>query len=419
MPASEGRAFEDFLLELGIAELSAGYPVDEVTHTLTRVSHAYDRTEMTFVTLPNSIVFDDPGTGRARAISETGQVLRMDQAAVVHQIAREASTGSLDPAVGLERLDAVESFPPRFPTWATLLGHGLVSAGFALVFRVSLWGVAVAFVLGLFVGLLQRYAVRRPTIAPLVPPVAAFVCAVAVFGFSSLLDQNAESLRVVAAPLVSLIPGMAITRGTMELSAGHVISGSSRLVSAVVQILVLTFGILVGMQIARVSPYDLSDLTDTLLPWWAAWIGVIVYAVGQAFVYNEPRRTIRLVLVLLLIAFTIQATCNLFLDSVFSAGITAAVTLLVAVLVQHRMRTAPLPAFLLFQPVFFLIVPGSLGLIGATEIFTAPADFGVPNDNALLVTAATVIAITIGMQIGGLIGHALTPLVDLRPKRAR
>lgn len=419
MPA-QGRDVEDFLLELGIAELSAGYPVDEVTNTLTRVASAYDRTEMTFVTLPNSIVMDDPGTGRARAISENGQMLRMDQAAVVHELAREATAGTLDPADGITRLTALSHMPSRFPGWASLLGQALVSAGFALVFRVSLWGVAVAFVLGLFVGLLQRYAARRPSIAPLVPPVAAFVCALAVFGFSSLLDQDAESLRVVAAPLVSLIPGMAITRGTMELSAGHVISGSSRLVSAVVQILVLTFGILVGMQIARVSPYDLSDLTDSLLPWWASWIGVVVYAVGQAFVYNEPHRTIRLVLLLLLIAFTIQAVCNLFLDAVFSAGITAAVTLLVAVLVQHRMRTAPLPAFLLFQPVFFLIVPGSLGLIGATEIFTsAEGNFGVANDNALLVTAATVIAITIGMQIGGLIGHALTPLVDLRPKRAR
>ena len=60
MSPNEGRDVEEFLLELGIAELSAGYPVDEVTNTLTRVSRALGREDMTFVTLPNSIIFDDP-----------------------------------------------------------------------------------------------------------------------------------------------------------------------------------------------------------------------------------------------------------------------------------------------------------------------------------------------------------------------
>jgi uncharacterized membrane protein YjjP (DUF1212 family) len=419
MSPNESRDVEEFLLELGIAELSAGYPVDEVTNTLTRVSRALGRDEMTFVTLPNSIVFDDPSTGRARAISESNHTLRMDQAAAVHRISREAAGGTLTAADGVVQLQAIPAMPPRFPAWATLLGYGLVSAAFALIFRVSLFGVAVAAILGLVVGLMQREGVRRPSIAALVPPVAALVCAVSVFGFSSILNQNAESLRVVAAPLVSLIPGIALTRGTLELAAGHVISGSARLVSALVQILVLTFGILVGMQIAKVSPYDLTDLPKNLLPWWVPLIGVVVYAIGQAFVYNEPHGAIRIVVALLLVAFLVQSVCNLFLDSVFSAGIAAAAALLIAVVIQLKVKRAPLPAFVLFQPVFFLIVPGSLGLIGATEAFTAgqlgPA---LSNQNALLTTAATVIAITIGMQIGSLIGRTITPFVNLRPSRS-
>ncbi len=406
---SPPHALEEFLLGLGIAQLSAGYPVDEVTTTLTAVASAYGRPHMTFVTLPNSIVFDDPSTGRARAIAETGASLRMDQAAVVQDLARRATRGHLNLTEGLAELAAIPEMRPRFPAWANLIGYALLSAGLSLVFRVSLWGVLVAGALGLIVGLLLRYSARHPSVSPLVPPVAALICATVVFGFGSVLDQDVQSLRVVAAPLVALIPGAALTRGTLELAAGHVISGAARLVSAVVQLLVLTFGILVGMQVARVSPYDLSDLTDTLLPWWAPWAGVIVYALGQALVYNEPRGAIRVIVLLLLVTLAVQSLATVLISGIFAAGIAAGVALVIAVLIQAGARRAPLPAFVLFQPAFFLIVPGSLGLIGATEAFTAEA--GDAQDDALLVTAATVIAITIGMQIGGLVGRILTPAV--------
>lgn len=405
------QLLEDFMLQLGMAQLSAGYPVDEVTTTLTDVARANGREAMKVVALPTSVFVDDPATGRARAIGETGQMLRMDQAAEVQRLARLASHGRLDLSEGLRRLERLPDLEPRFPTWASVLGYGLVSAGLSIVFRVSVWGVCIAAILGLIVGLVLQYARRHPSIAPLVPPVAALGCATVVFGFSSLLDQDAQSLRVVAAPLVSLIPGMALTRSTLELAAGHVISGASRMVSALVQILVLAFGILVGVQIARVSPYDLADLTETLLPWWAPWIGVIVYALGQALVYNEPRGSIRIIVVLLLVTYGVQSLMSVFMDAVFASGVAAAVALILAVLIQHGARRAPVPAFVLFQPAFFLIVPGSLGLIGATEALTGP-DAPATQDAPLLATAATVIAITIGMQIGGLIGRALAPVVS-------
>jgi uncharacterized membrane protein YjjB (DUF3815 family) len=105
----------------------------------------------------------------------------------------------------------------------------------------------------------------------------------------------------------------------------------------------------------------------------------------------------------------VQSLATVLISGIFAAGIAAGVALVIAVLIQAGARRAPLPAFVLFQPAFFLIVPGSLGLIGATEAFTAEA--GDAQDDALLVTAATVIAITIGMQIGGLVGRILTPAV--------
>ena len=438
---AQAAALEDFILELGRAQLAAGYPVDDVTSTLNAVARAYDRTDFGIFVLPNAVMVDDPVVGRARVIPEGNETLRLDQAADVHDIAVQARHGQLDLVKGTRELEEIPDKPPRFPPWLSVVGYGIASAGFALVFRVSWWGVALAALCGLFVGVLQAYTRSRPNLAPLVPPVAATVCAFAVFSFASMLDQDVQPLRVVAAPLITLIPGAALTRATQELASGHVISGASRLVSSIVQILILTFGVLVGSLLARVSPDNFADLTDQTLPLWVAWIGAAVYAVGQALAFNEPRGAVVPVVLLLLIAFSLQQLVSWVLDAVLAAGLAAAVALFLAIVIQDRGKRQ-IPAFVLFSPVFWLLVPGSLGLVALTEAITGapddtlpkaeddvPAGVGAVADGSsvptfsdlnldsetsvALIFGASIIAITIGMQIASIAGRLVRKLPDL------
>lgn len=434
--AHQALDLEDFILALGKAQLAAGYPVDDVTQSLNSVARAYDRTDFGIFVLPNAVMVDDPVVGRARVIPEGNATLRLDQAAEVHDIALRARRREITLAEGTSELQAVPDLPPRFPPWASILGYGIASAGFALVFRVSLWGVAMAAICGLGVGVMIAYTRTRPNLAPLVPPVAAIICAFAVFGFGSLLDQDVQPLRVVAAPLITLIPGAALTRATQELASGHVISGASRLVASIVQILVLTFGIVVGALLASVSPYDLGDLTDQRLVLWVAWIGAALYALGQALAFNEPKGALLPVVALLLVAFSVQQLVSWLLNSIVAAGVAAGVALFLAIVIQDRGRRE-MPAFVLFAPVFWLLVPGSLGLVAFTEAITGTAgdsttaatsaespaltsglpsveDLGLDaNASVILVFGASIISITIGMQIASIAGRLVRKLPDL------
>ncbi len=439
---AQAEALEDFILALGRAQLAAGYPVDDVTTTLNAVARAYDRTDFGIFVLPNAVMVDDPVVGRARVIPEGNETLRLDQAAAVHDIAVQARRGQLDLVEGTREIEGIPDQPPRFPPWLSVLGYGIASAGFALVFRVSWWGVALAALCGLFVGVLQAYTRSRPNLAPLVPPVAATICAFIVFSFASMLDQDVQPLRVVAAPLITLIPGAALTRATQELASGHVISGASRLVASIVQILILTFGVLVGSLLARVSPDNFADLTDQQLPIWVAWIGAAVYAFGQALAFNEPRGALVPVVLLLLIAFSIQQIVSEALDVVIAAGLAAAVALFIAIVIQDRGKRQ-MPAFVLFSPVFWLLVPGSFGLVAITEALTGAPDDSLPKEegdlpttvgdpapnaaslptfsdlnadseaSVALIFGASIIAITIGMQIASLAGRLVRKLPDL------
>ena len=432
---------EDFILALGRAQLASGYPVDDVTSTLNAVARAYDRTDFGIFVLPNAVMVDDPEVGRARVIPEGNATLRLDQAADVHDIATRARHGELDLAEGTRELEELPDKPPRFPPWLSILGYGVASAGFALVFRSSMWGVLLAALCGLFVGALQAYTRHKPNLAPLVPPVASTVCAFAVFSFATMLDQDVQPLRVVAAPLVTLIPGAALTRATQELASGHVVSGASRLVASIVQILILTFGVLVGSLLARVSPQNFADVTDQQLPLWVAWLGAAVYALGQAVAFNEPRGALVPVVLLLLVAFSVQQIVSAALDVVMAAGLAAAVALFLAIVIQDRGKRQ-MPAFVLFSPVFWLLVPGSFGLVAITEALTGAPDDSLPkqegdlpvsvgdsqsastlptfsdlsadsNASVAIIFGASIIAITIGMQIASIAGRLVRRLPDL------
>jgi uncharacterized membrane protein YjjP (DUF1212 family) len=417
---------ERLMAAIGQAQLSAGYPVNEVNDTLSRISQAYDRPQLTGYVLPNAVFVDDERTGRARVLTSNIGSMRLDQATQVHRVVRDAVARHLNPVEAIAKLAAVQDMKARFPQWAVVLANGLAAAGFALVFRVSLWGVLIAGLLGALVGLALTLTANRPTLAALVPFTSAFVAAFVVFTASAYFDAEVQPVRVVAAPIITLIPGVGLTRGTQELANNQIVSGSSRLISASVQILVLTFGILTGARLAPLQDYNFADLTDALLPWWAAWIGVLLFAIGQSVVSNEPRGAMRIVIVLLLATYGVQTLVSATIDPILASGVAAGAALLGATVVQRRSRRG-FPAFALFEPVFWLLVPGSLGLVALTQEFAArdaalTQQVDAAGNNAssviglttgtdvLTVAAGTIIAITIGM----LVASAIARLVPTR-----
>ena len=111
------------------------------------------------------------------------------------------------------------------------------------------------------------------------------------------------------------------------------------------------------------------------------------------------------------------------IDPILAAGVAAGAALLAATVIQRRSRRG-FPAFVIFEPVFWLLVPGSLGLVALTEEFAArdaaltkQADTGggqtssvinlTTGTDVLTVAAGTIIAITIGMLIASAIARVV------------
>jgi uncharacterized membrane protein YjjB (DUF3815 family) len=194
------------------------------------------------------------------------------------------------------------------------------------------------------------------------------------------------------APLVTFLPGAALTMAVVELSAAEMIAGASRLVTGSLQLALLAFGIVGAEQVVGFPSLDTDP--ENLLGWWAPWLGVLVVGVGTFVYHSAPRRSLPWLLVVLYAAWIGQFLGNELLGGYLSGFLGALVMTPVAYIVE-RFRSAP-PALVSFLPAFWLLVPGALSLIGLTEYTSDPVT-GVQD---FLSAIGSILAIALGVLCG-------------------
>ena len=360
-----------FLASLGSALSAIGETVDAVELRLSRVARAYGLSDARFSALPTSL-FLTLGQGRAATIEPTTRLSatpRLDQIAAVHLLAGRAEQGQITPAEGIAQLEEIRRLDNRFGAVASVLGYVTLTIGIALILHPAVRDVIAAAVLGALVGVLQRLGRRRRTLEMLMPFLAAF-CVAALTALMVKHNVTEPGLRAMIAALVVFIPGVALTTSFLELTEGQMIAGSSRLVWSAMQLGLLAFGIVAGVEAVGVPASRVFSSTDTVLGWWAPWLGVLVFAVGVTVAWSAPPGAFASLLVVLYAAWTGQVVGNALFGGYASGFVGAVVMTFVAYLLARLPST--MPVYAMFLPGFWLLVPGSLGLIGLTTFIAIP-----------------------------------------------
>ena len=192
----------------------------------------------------------------------------------------------------------------------TIAGHALMAAGICFVLRPTPGDVALATVLGALVGVLRRIGNGWVRVQMIMRVVAAFVVASITFTLAEHGWGDAD-LRAMIAPLVTFLPGAALTMGVVELSAAQIVTGSTRLVSGALPLVLLAFGLVAAAQAFGLpTASSLAEGPENLLGGWVAPVGVIVFALGVWIHESAPPGSLPGLLLVLLVAFTGQAVGN-------------------------------------------------------------------------------------------------------------
>jgi uncharacterized membrane protein YjjB (DUF3815 family) len=193
---------------------------------------------------------------------------------------------------------------------------------------------------------------------------AAF-CVAVLTSLAVKHDLADPGLRAMIAALAVFLPGAALTTSVLELARGDMIAGSSRLVWSSVQLMLLAFGIVAGIEAVGVSASQAFSSADRALGDWAPWLGVLVFAVGVVATHSAPPGAFGPLLIVLYAHFS-----------------------------------SALPVYALFLPGFWLLVPGALSLIGLTRL---AGDTSAVGSGDFVAVVGSIIAVALGVLCGTLL----------------
>jgi len=387
------------LAYLGAAMVATGQPTSDVEQELGEVSGRLGYPDAQIAVGPTGLNLN-LASGQPGTYESVNGPLRLDQAVQVRAIRAQLVHGILSVDQAVAQLLALRSKPPRYPTWLANLGWVGTSIGIALILQPA-WANVVFAVLGaVFVVALFRLGQRVSLIATLLPTLAAFVLACGAFAATNagLLEGP---LRTLLAPLAVLLPGALIVTAMSELASGAMVAGSSRLIFGGVQLLLFTLGILAASRLVPLPLEALSNVRVDELGWWASPVGLLLITLGIAVLEGPPIRLLPWIALVLVLAFLAQVAGQQLVGAALGSFLGAVAASLGAYLVEAI--NPRLPRLVVFLPAFWLLVPGSLGLVSTTQLAVDPG-----SGPAAAVGVLTVMfAIALGLLVGSAIAQSV------------
>jgi uncharacterized membrane protein YjjP (DUF1212 family) len=414
-PATDTGALLEFMFRLGQAYLACGEQTALVELYLCRIASAYGMRSAQVVAFPTALFISvrDSSGERVTLAEASTEFLRLDQIADVYTLGEAAQRGEIPPDDGLERLGAVLRQAPRFGAGAAILGHAILSVGMALVLMPALRNLAAAAILGAIVGALKALNRNRPILAAPLSVVAATLVSVLVF-LAVKYGLPVDPQYALVPPLVTFLPGAMLTFGMVELAYGDMVTGSSRLITGLVDLVLLAFGLTAGAVLVGYRPENLVDAAReaATAPWdqLGPWVGVVVFGIGVYLTFSAPRKSFWWMLLVLLLAFAAQQLAAGFFGNEISGFFGTLVATPLGYLIQKRFRGPP--SMVTFLPSFWLLVPGAMGLLTVNRLLRDPARL-----DGLIGVAFALASIALGALVGASLYRSLTGGFGSWPQR--
>lgn len=287
-----------------------------------------------------------------------------------------------------------------YPLWLQILCWGLTGGAVAVMLNASWMGVAAASLSGALLGVLVTQAGETLREGGL-EAIAALFSTFLVFALNRLVP-GLDVFVVIMSSLIVLIPGLGLTTAVTELSTDHLASGSARLAGAVITLLKLSLGVLMGTVIVGWFGWSADiDLMTSLAapPDWFRWPALLASAFSFAVLFSARRKDFHIAMAAAIISYVISRA------GVEAGGLEFGVLLAsmsIAILANLYGRVFKQTGALIRVPGVILLVPGTIGYHGATALFL---DGGENLTDTTLMALRLLIAL-----VGGLLfGNTLLP----------
>jgi len=221
------------------------------------------------------------------AIAATPSGVDMDRVASTLRTVRELCDGRLAAGRASEAIDRIAAAPPS-PMWLFTVAAAVCAVALAVLFGVQ-HAPAAALIFGSAgAGAVLRRILARYSRNLLLQPFSAALIA-GIVGALAVRFQLSSSLRLVAVcPCMVLVPGPHFLNGMLDLIRGRMNLGAARLTYAVLIVVAISTGLLLGLGLFGVSlPVDPAARA---LPLWHDAIAAALAAGCYSIFFSTPRQ---------------------------------------------------------------------------------------------------------------------------------
>jgi uncharacterized membrane protein YjjP (DUF1212 family) len=394
-----GDARVGFVLGLGRALHMYGYPAHRLEDVMSLVARRLGL-EAQFFSQPTSIfaAFGAQNAQRTHLIRvEPGEV-HLEKLVAVDQVAGNVLRGTLDPAGGAARIEAIAAAPARYGAAITAAAFGLSSAASARFLGGGAREVVIAAGTGLAVGALALVTQRAPAARRVFEPLAAFTASALATAASLVLGPCSVYVATLAGVIV-LLPGLALTTAMTELSTRHLASGTARLSGALMLFLAIAFGVAMGSKVVGVALGAPHIADPRELAPWTEWVALALAPVSLTVLFRAPPAELPWIWVTGVLAFAGGRMGARMLGpelGIFVGALTAGI----ASNLYARWRDRPSPVTLV--PAVILLVPGSIGFRGLALLLERHVVVGVESAFRMVIMLSALVG-------GLLIANLVTP----------
>lgn len=258
---------------------------------------------------------------------------------------------------GSDQLERVIHAPWNYSLAANAFSWALIGGSFSALLSANVRDCIAATLLSLILFLITRLASRHAGWKPVITILAPFLSGILASGVAAFgIGINVPF--VILSSIIIFIPGLALTVSLTEISAGQLISGSSRLVDAAMLLVKLFFGAISGMAVAdflfRGHGAVIAD--PVLLPDWKTWPALAGLSLGLSIAFNIPQRKILWGLLSTAIAYSAASIGEIWFGMYAGMFIGA---LAVGLFSNLYSRITRGPGSILMTQGIVLLVPGS------------------------------------------------------------
>ncbi|MEM0910889.1 MAG: threonine/serine exporter family protein [Pseudomonadota bacterium] len=364
MDTEEFKQKRRFIVKLGKMLHRYGTPAFRLEAYLADVAEYLDL-RASFNSTPTSIIFviwsDNHEEEYTHAARLAPGDIDLNSLACADALAMKLLAGELSLSQAERELERIDDLTSPYNRSFTACGFAMSTGAFAALMGAGAREIVISALLGALVYLWTFFAEKSKRVNLMLEPVASFSVAFFASVFSHYFFNGLNVWLVILSSLIILVPGLSLTMGLAELSSRNLVSGTARVMDAVMQLFKLYFGAFIGIYLA-ISIYGEFYVADVIkLPEFIQWISVLALSLGLITVFKTRFQDVPYAISATFIAFAATKLSSAYLEQGLGAFVGAFVLGVYANLLT-RISKKPSTIFALHG--LIVLVPGSKTYIG-------------------------------------------------------